>query len=106
MDTNLDMGKYEDRQKFYQSKEWRALRKYKIELNPLCEICIPLGKLTEATQVHHKMALERFPTLGLDINNLQSLCHSCHSRITRAGTKNKPFVQGHIIRLYKLKKGV
>ncbi len=66
-------------QKFYQSPEWKAVRKLKLKLNPLCEECERNGKLTKATMVDHKQAIKQGGG-ALDINNLQSLCWSCHSR--------------------------
>lgn len=75
----IDLKTIEGRNKFYQSKEWRALRAYKLTLNPFCEVC---AELVPAVDVHHKIDIKVEPTRCMDINNLQSLCKSCHSTIT------------------------
>lgn len=75
-------NKYERDKKaqlFYQSAEWKALRKRKLQLNPLCEECCRQGKLTKATMVDHIVPVKQGGA-ALDIDNLQSLCWSCHSR--------------------------
>lgn len=47
---------------------------------PLCRECWVHGRVTEATQVDHIVPLAEGGTN--DPDNLQSLCHSCHSRKT------------------------
>jgi 5-methylcytosine-specific restriction protein A len=49
----------------------------------LCAECERHGRVTLATDVHHKIAKRDG---GLDTaENLEPLCHSCHSRITGKG---------------------
>ena len=62
--------------KFYHTNAWRRLRQSQLWDEPLCRMC---GK--EATDVDHvkPMADGGNPW---DKDNLQSLCHSCHSRKT------------------------
>ncbi len=62
---------------FYTNKKWRNLREYKLAINPFCEMC---GVV--ATEIHHKKDRQSSPEFEYDINNLQSLCKSCHSRHT------------------------
>jgi 5-methylcytosine-specific restriction protein A len=62
----------------YNSKRWATTRSSVLFNHPLC----PCGAI--ATDVHHIVDLEQ----GGDPwarNNLQALCHPCHSRITRQG---------------------
>lgn len=66
-------------QRFYQSEEWKAVRRKKLSINPLCEECLRQGKLTKAVMVDHITPI-RQGGAALDLNNLQSLCWSCHSR--------------------------
>jgi 5-methylcytosine-specific restriction enzyme A len=66
-------------QRFYQSEEWKLVRKRKLQLNPLCEECLRQGKLTKATMVDHIKPIKEGGA-PLDLANLQSLCWSCHSR--------------------------
>lgn len=65
---------------FYQSKAWRSLRRYKIQMNPLCEICAnKYDMLVPAEEIDHIVAIkDNGPKLAY--NNLQSLCRSCHSK--------------------------
>jgi len=72
----------EGRKKFYQSSEWRLLRKLKLTEHPFCEICWDNKIKTLATEVHHIVDIQDDPTKCLTYNNLQSLCKSCHSKIT------------------------
>jgi len=65
-------------QKFYNSKNWRALRKYKIQSKPTCEQCERENKLTAAQCVDHIKPLSLGGTN--DLSNLQSLCNSCHAK--------------------------
>jgi 5-methylcytosine-specific restriction protein A len=51
--------------------------------SPLCAECERRGVVTLATDVHHIVAKRDG---GLDeIENLEPLCHACHSRITASG---------------------
>jgi len=72
----------EGRQKFYQSREWKLIRRLKLTEHPFCEICWNNGEKTRAEDVHHIVDIEDDPTKCLTYNNLQSLCKSCHSKIT------------------------
>lgn len=70
-----------DYKKFYNSKRWKKVRKRQLQIKPLCEDCEQIGRLTGANQVDHivSMRSDGHPT---DLNNLRSLCISCHSRKT------------------------
>jgi 5-methylcytosine-specific restriction protein A len=70
------------RQKFYNSANWKVLRDYLLYKKPLCEVCLEKERITVATEVHHKIDIIDRPELRLDTNNLQPLCHDCHSKIT------------------------
>lgn len=62
----------------YNTKRWQMTRKRKLALNPICEQC----NNDLATDVHHKHGVANDPW---SIEGLEALCHSCHSRVTRAG---------------------
>ena len=69
----------------YRTKTWlEDLRPTQLLLEPFCRECAKRGIRTPATDVDHvedhKGDWEKF----CDRNNLQSLCHSCHSRKTAA----------------------
>lgn len=62
---------------------WRKLRLMVLRRHRLCAECERHGRVTLATDVHHKIAKRDG---GLDTaENLEPLCHSCHSRITGKG---------------------
>lgn len=54
---------------------WRRTRARFLAHHPYCAAC---G--AEATDVHHVIALRRGGTS--DEDNLEALCHGCHSRVT------------------------
>lgn len=62
---------------------WRKTRLLFLRANPLCVMCEVAGLVVPATDVHHVIAKRDGGTD--EENNLQALCHSCHSRITNAG---------------------
>jgi len=60
--------------------EWRRIRERFLASHPLCESCKGNGRLTPATEVHHKVKIADGGTH--DGTNLQALCRVCHSRIS------------------------
>ena len=75
---------------FYNSPAWRAARLQALHRDHFtCHYC---G--ARATEVHHLIELNENnvhdPTVSLNLENLQSLCHDCHSKITmnEHGIKN------------------
>jgi 5-methylcytosine-specific restriction endonuclease McrA len=59
---------------------WRWLRKVKLARDPLCEDCRERGRIEPARQVHHMEPLVRRPDLAYTLENLRSLCTTCHAR--------------------------
>lgn len=73
---------------FYNSAAWQTLRKQALKRDCFtCQIC-----KSRATEVHHLIELneENFKdkNISLNLNNLQSLCHFCHNKITKAEQSN------------------
>lgn len=67
---------------FYKSTRWikkreRALRRDQYE----CRECRRYGKITQATTVHHIYPLQDYPQYRLSLDNLLSLCHTCHNQM-------------------------
>tara|TARA_R100001443_G_scaffold3277_4_gene10421 strand:+ start:2975 stop:3295 length:321 start_codon:yes stop_codon:yes gene_type:complete len=77
----------ESSQKFYHSSAWRKVRKLYIEANPLCVECLKDDKYTQADVVDHKKRFRNYPELGLDMKNLQSLCHWHHN--SKSGSESR-----------------
>lgn len=65
---------------FYHSKQWRKVREIALKRdNYLCCRCSKPGD-----HVHHKIRLSpenvNDPAIALNLNNLETLCHSCHDQ--------------------------
>ena len=74
-------------QDFYQDKRWRRIRNVKFRNNPLCELCLLKGIITITEEVHHIIPIDVYnlnEELAFDIDNLQSLCVSCHAEIHKS----------------------
>ena len=68
----------------YYTARWRALRKAKLQAQPLCEICSRRGLVVPASVVDHKRSIasggDPFPPLS----GLASMCAPCHNAKTAA----------------------
>ena len=86
-------------QGFYHKPAWRKIRRQALQRDHyLCQNCLRSGKITQATEVHHIMELESFPSLALELSNLESLCWQCHEDTKH--TKDHPHIPGvRIIRI-------
>lgn len=62
---------------------WQRAREIYLRAHPLCVACAVEGRATPATDVHHLRPLRDGGTDAPD--NLQALCHACHSRVTMGG---------------------
>lgn len=74
----------QERKQFYQSTEWRRLRRKALERDHYeCQWCAMQGKVSTANdtvlEVDHIKELKDYPELALDINNLRTLCKECHN---------------------------
>lgn len=64
---------------------WRKLRRMVLRREPLCRECAQHGRVQPATDVDHIVPRSRG---GRDVfDNLQPLCHSCHSKKTAVQTR-------------------
>lgn len=68
--------------RFYGTKRWRTLREYVLSEQPLCVRCYQKGLTVAASQVDHIIDRKVEPSREYEYENLQSLCHSCHSKKT------------------------
>lgn len=78
---------------FYNSGAWKRQRLYILQRDKFT--CTEPGCSRTATEVHHIIELNERNVNDLNIclneNNLRSLCHDCHTRITKdmqSGTDN------------------
>ena len=71
------------------SQRWRNLRAETLKAKPYCERCEAKGWKIPAKVVHHVKPIEsghsneEYIKLAYDPENLQALCHKCHSYIHR-----------------------
>ena len=71
----------------YSDRRWRGthgLRAQVLQAHPVCQIC---GRL--ATTVDHIIPHRGDVRLAFDVNNLRSMCTSCHSRITAGQVRDR-----------------
>ena len=84
------MSQKKDKQRIYNSKEWRLVRNAKRERSPLCEMCLEQDKWVPVECVHHIIPIETatdfeyMKELAFRYDNLMSLCHECHSKVHEA----------------------
>lgn len=67
---------------FYTSTAWRHLRELKLKQMPMCEECYRQGRISKAVIVDHIKPARESLSDRLNIDNLQSLCRSCHNKKT------------------------
>ena len=67
--------------RLYDSIVWKRLRRMKLNLNPVCELCLKANRFVTASHVDHIESIESGGE-PLSMDNLMSLCHPCHSRKT------------------------
>lgn len=74
---------------YYKSK-WKELRTVQLLREPFCRTCAAAGRRTPAEDVDHIIPHRGDMQLFTDPGNLQSLCHSCHSKKTAAEAADGP----------------
>ena len=63
---------------WYHNAQWAKIRSAKLSIDPLCAMCQAMGKATPATVVDHIIPHAGDWQLFTAIDNLQSLCATCH----------------------------
>ena len=66
----------------YQTAAWKSLRAEQLLHEPFCRTCATEKRRTLASDVDHIRDHKGDWAVFTDPSNLQSLCHSCHSRKT------------------------
>lgn len=76
---------------FYHWPAWRRLRKLALQRDHgLCRLRLGPDCTRYATEVHHIKPVEDYPELALDLDNLISVCHSCHEKTKRRKGRATP----------------
>lgn len=72
---------------FYKSDPWKRIRKVALARDHgICQDCLEAKRRGErrrarwAVMVHHILPREKYPELELELDNLVSLCDSCHNK--------------------------
>ena len=65
-------GRWPNKDPYYQTKEWKQIRAYKFQLNPLCEDCQDEGKTTPTHTIDHIVPRKQGGSDSID--NLRSRC--------------------------------
>lgn len=83
-DTQGERGVSGEWHGLYYTARWREMRAEQLIIEPYCRDCSAHGIRSAATDVDHIVPHRGDRKLFYDKTNLQSLCHSCHSRKTIA----------------------
>lgn len=67
--------------RLYNSPEWRKARVRFLMENPLCSVCLKMGKTVPATVVHHTTPHRGNPVIFWDETCWESVCSGCHNSI-------------------------
>lgn len=73
----------------YGTPDWKRLRSEQLLREPWCRECAKRSIRTRATDVDHIRDHKGDWAVFTDEGNLQSLCHSCHSRKTLSELRKK-----------------
>jgi 5-methylcytosine-specific restriction endonuclease McrA len=75
------MSEHEAYAKLYNTKVWKANRRQQLEREPLCYLCLMLGKTVAATVANHKVPHKGDWELFADPDNLESVCKLHHDAL-------------------------
>ncbi|WP_411842180.1 HNH endonuclease [Salinicoccus sp. HZC-1] len=90
---------------FYQKKAWKLTRaKALARDNYTCQKCMERGDIKSAELVHHIVYVEEDIQKALQLDNLISLCHTCHNNIHKHDNKrkSKPKTEKRNVRVIKI----
>jgi len=72
----------------YHTAVWQRVREAVLTRdNYLCQRCLKRRRLQPANTVHHIKPLDKYPELALVMDNLISLCSTCHNQIHTGDAK-------------------
>ena len=71
----------------YNTRRWRKVRELALKRDSgLCQMCLKGGRITKADVVDHIVEIKDGGA-AYDLDNLQSLCQSCHNKKTALAKK-------------------
>lgn len=69
---------------FYNSPQWKRVRKLYVSKHPLCEDCLERGEINPTEIVHHIIELtpKNINDVNITLNeeNLRGVCRTCHGK--------------------------
>ncbi|MBE1727410.1 HNH endonuclease [Lactobacillus plantarum] len=66
---------------FYHSIEWRSIRESALKRDHyLCQVCRRNGIIKQGNTVHHIIPIKNDWSKRLDMDNLETICPSCHNQ--------------------------
>ncbi|WP_270996981.1 HNH endonuclease [Listeria seeligeri] len=72
----------DDLDKLYKTKRWKALRVVVLKRDRYrCQECKRRGVVASGNIVHHVVELRDDVSKAFDINNLETVCTSCHNTL-------------------------
>jgi len=74
-----------DVRRLYRTARWDRMRAGVLSEEPVCRDCMDVGRVTASTDVDHIQPHRGDLRLFWDRENLQALCHACHSSKTARG---------------------
>jgi 5-methylcytosine-specific restriction protein A len=74
----------------WNARKWKALSRAHRTIHPLCERCEARGVIRIADLVHHTNPVKQGGRLLPSSQQLESLCHACHSVEEREARKETP----------------
>lgn len=89
-------SKYQQNQKFYNSKAWRSLRKTYIEEHPLCAVSYATGRLAAGEVIDHIIPINEGGA-RLDRRNLMTLTNTWHNKKSGMERHKKILVEWEIV---------
>jgi 5-methylcytosine-specific restriction protein A len=76
----------------HDTANWRyRLQPLKLSRDPLCQRCLKVNLVVPADQVHHPVDVSKGGAWYPSLDELESLCHSCHSMVTRANQLGREY---------------
>ncbi|MCC6611174.1 MAG: HNH endonuclease [Burkholderiales bacterium] len=88
--------------RIYDKQQWKRLRRQQLRREPLCRMCLDRGITMPAVDVDHIIPIADGGEPWA-LENLRSLCHDDHSRVTRASqTGREIMVKGCDARGYPI----
>lgn len=89
---------------FYKTWAWKKCREIVLMRDDyLCQECMKLDRLTAANTVHHIIHLKDDPSKALAIDNLTSVCPTCHERLHPNRGQEKEQKIKRNIEIYEIK---